>query len=275
MRLFNKVAIIGVGLIGGSIALAMKKKRLADEIIGVSRHEKTLSSAKEKGAIDTGSQDLNAISDADLVILSAPVGTILDLAPRISEIIRADCIVCDVGSTKEEIVIKLDRIFPNYVGAHPLAGSEKQGVLNSKAEIFEGTLCIVTPTKKTNTQALLKIEKLWRGIGVKVIKLPSDIHDRVVSYISHLSHIVAFSLVSAVPGGYLRFASTGFKDTTRIALSEAQLWSDIFLSNQKNILQAIDSFQGNLSKIRTAIAKKDKEALDRFLKRASGIRKKI
>ncbi len=275
MKLFNKVAIVGVGLIGGSLALAIKKKKLANEIIGVSRHKKTLLLAKKRGVIDSGSLDINAVSEADLVILSAPVGAILKLAPLISKVIKPDCIVCDVGSTKQEIVAALDKLFFYYVGAHPLAGSEKRGVLYSKADIFKGSLCILTPTGKTNAQAFLKIKKLWGSVGAKISCLSSVVHDKVVSFISHLPHIAAFSLSRAVPQEYLKFASTGFKDTTRIAVSDTEVWSDIFLSNQQNILKAIDAFQENLSKIKSAIIKKDSKAIDRFLEQAKAKRNRL
>ncbi len=255
--------------------MAIKKKKLANEIIGVSRQEKTLFLAKKKDVIDKGSQDISVVSEADLVILSAPVEAILKLAPLIAKVIPPGCIVCDVGSTKQEIVSKLDKLFSNYVGAHPLAGSEKRGVLNSRADIFNGSLCILTPTKKTNTTAFLKIKKLWGCLGAQVICLSSGAHDRIAAYISHLPHIAAFSLSGAVPQGYLKFASTGFKDTTRIAASDAEIWSDIFLSNQKNILKAIDAFQDSLSKIKSAIIKRDRKTIDKFLGQANKTRKKL
>ena len=140
MKLFNKVAIVGVGLIGGSIALAIKKHRLAHEIIGVSRHTKSLLLAKKMGAIDRGSQDINIIKDADLVILATPVNTIINLAPKILKVIKRACIVSDVGSTKEQIVKILEKIFPNYIGSHPLAGSEKRGIINADPKIFKDSL---------------------------------------------------------------------------------------------------------------------------------------
>ncbi len=272
MKLFNKVAIVGVGLIGGSLALAIKKKKLANEIIGVSRHEKTLFLAKKKGVIDKGALDISAVSEADLVILSAPVEAILKLAPLLAKVVRPDCIVCDVGSTKQEIVSKLDALFSYYVGAHPLAGSEKRGVSYSNPDIFKGSLCILTPTGKTNAQALLKVKKIWDRIGARLVCLSSEAHDNIVAYISHLPHIAAFSLSGAVPQEYLKFASTGFKDTTRIAASDAEIWSDIFLSNQKNILKAINAFQDKLSKIKSAVETKDRKALDRILVQAKAKR---
>jgi len=274
-KLFNKVAIVGTGLIGGSMALAIKKQRLANEIIGVSRHKKSLLAAKKNGVIDRGSQDLNIIKDADLVVLAAPVNTILNLAEQISKIVKPGCIVTDVGSTKREIVSKLEKLFPGYVGSHPLAGSEKRGVLNADAGIFRGTLCILTPTKKTDQHALSKIKKLWNALGARVLLLPADRHDKILSFVSHLPHVAAFSLISIVPGKYLKFAASGLKDTTRIASSDSQLWSDIFLSNPENISNAISLLQDVLSRIKSAINKKDRKLLSSILKEAKKKRESL
>lgn len=273
MKLFNKVAIIGVGLIGGSIALCLKERRLAKEVIGVSRRRKTLWLTKKSGAIDIGSRDLNIIKDADLVILATPVNTMLKLSPAVSKIIGPDCIVSDVGSTKKEIVSKLEKIFPCYVGAHPLAGSEKQGVINARPDIFKDSLCILTPTKNTKHRALDKMKSFWSELGARVVFLAPDTHDKILSFVSHLPHILAFSLIDIIPRGYLKFGSTGLKDTTRIAASDSQLWTDIFLSNQKNMLKAIDCFKKNLDRIKSAINKKDRELLGKILKEAKKKRK--
>jgi len=274
-KLFNKVAIVGTGLVGGSMALAIKKKRLANEVIGVSRHKKTLFTAKKNGIIDRGSQDFDIIKDADLVVLAAPVNTILNLAKPISKIVKPGCIVTDVGSTKRQIVSNLQMVFPGYVGSHPLAGSEKRGVDNAEAGIFCGTLCILTPTGKTDKRALEKIKKLWNALGARVLLLPADSHDKILSFVSHLPHVVAFSLISIVPGKYLKFAASGLKDATRIASSDSQLWSDIFLSNPKNISTAISLFQDVLSRVKTAIDKKDRKLLVSILKEAKKKRESL
>lgn len=268
MKLFNKVAIVGTGLIGGSLALAIKKKRLAHEIIGVSRHKKSLLLAKKRGAIDRGSQELNIIKDADLVILAMPVNTIINLATKISKIIRKVCIVSDVGSTKEEIVSYLAKTFPKYVGSHPLAGSEKRGIINASPHIFKDSLCILTPMKNTDVNALNKIKILWSQMGAKVVLLNPKTHDKILSFTSHLPHILAFSLIESIPKKYLKFASAGLRDTTRIAASDSQLWLDIFLSNQKNIIRTIELFENNLSRIKQAVQKKDKRRLLLILKEA-------
>lgn len=275
MKLFHKVAIVGVGLIGGSIALAIKKKRLADEVIGVSRSRKTFILAGKKGIIDRGSQDIRVIKDADLVILALPVNTILDLAPVISRHIKPDCIVCDVGSTKKELVSRLGRILTHYVGAHPLAGSEKHGVLHASAKMFRDSACILTPADNTDPSSLSKIKRFWEALGAKVIFLSPASHDKILSFSSHLPHIAAFSLINTVPAKYFGLASGGLKDTTRIAASDARLWLDIFLSNRRNLLEAIGSFQDNLSRIKSAIRRQDKKTLAGILRKAQKKRESL
>jgi prephenate dehydrogenase len=272
MRLFNKVAIIGTGLIGGSMALAIKKKCLAHQIIGVSRHKNTLIWGKKSHLIDKGSQDLSIIKDADLVVLATPVNTILKLAGIILKFIRKASIVTDVGSTKCEIVSKLSKIFPNYVGSHPLAGSEKRGLVNASTDIFKNSLCILTPAENTSPKALKKIKNLWNRLGARVIFLSPDTHDRILSFVSHLPHVIAFSLIDIVPDKYLKFGATGLKDTTRIALSDSRLWVDILLSNRENMLKSIEHFENNLSRIKSAINKRDERTLIKILKKAKGKR---
>lgn len=265
MKLFNKVAIIGVGLVGGCIALEVKRKKLASRILGVSRRKRTIQIARKLKIIDEGSQKFDIIKDVDLLVLAMPVSTILDSAKKISRFIKPDCIVTDVGSTKEEIVTKLEKIFPNYVGSHPLAGSEKRGVSNAHPGIFNDSLCILTPTKNTDPQLLEKIQKFWVKIGTKVIILSASKHDKIISTVSHLPHLVAFSLIKSIPSQYLKLSASGLKDTTRIALSDSSLWADIFLSNRKNVIKAIKAFQGDLLKAKSAIARKDRASLIRIL----------
>jgi prephenate dehydrogenase len=275
MRLFNKAAIIGTGLIGGSLALEIRKKGLAKEVVGVSRHKESLSWAKRIGAIDKGSQNLNIIRGADLVILATPVNSILGLAGPISRIIAKNCLVTDVGSTKERIVRAFENLFPNYVGSHPLAGSEKRGVKNARKDLFKGSLCILTPTKKTNAAALRKINLLWKNAGAMTFFLTPQAHDRILSSVSHLPHVVAFSLIEAVPESFLKFSSGGLKDSTRIASSDSELWAQIFLSNSGNIVRDIGLFQKKLNSIKLAIRSKNKKKLSTLLQRAKDKRNRL
>lgn len=275
MRLFKKIAIVGTGLIGGSIAMAVKEKGLAGEVIGISRHKKNLVLARRKGAIDKGSQDLRAIAQADLVVLATPVKTALKLAEQISRIVGRNCIVTDVGSTKQEIVLKLGRLFGNYVGAHPLAGSEKRSVANARADMFKDSLCIITPARGTDRAALKKVTGFWSRIGAKTVLLSAAEHDRILAFVSHLPHAIAFSLINCMPRGYFRFAASGLKDTTRIAASGSVIWEDIFLSNQRNILKTIEAFETRLTSLKSALKTKDKRGLHKILKLAKAKRESL
>ena len=272
MKLFKKVAVVGVGLIGGSMALDIKKKRLAGKIVGMTRSRKTVALARRHKVVDACSQDLEIIRGADLVVLATPVNTIMDLAPKISRIVNRNCLVTDVGSTKQEIVLRLEKIFPHYIGSHPLAGSEKRGVAHARAGIFRNSLCILTPTNKSKKEALGKMRQLWHLLDARVVVTSPSFHDRALSFVSHLPHIVAFCLIDAIPREYLTFGATGLKDTTRIASSEPELWRDIFMSNRKATLDAIASFQNNLAKIKELLRKKDIKRLDAFLSRAKNKR---
>ncbi|MDP2905563.1 MAG: prephenate dehydrogenase/arogenate dehydrogenase family protein, partial [Candidatus Omnitrophota bacterium] len=245
------------------------------EVVGVSRHAASLALAKKLGAIDLGSRDILILKGADLVILAAPVEVILKLAPRIKRIITEECVVTDVGSTKAEIVSKLSKIFANYIGSHPLAGSEKRGVGNARADLFKDSLCILTPVKITSAHALKKVRLLWQQLGAKTVLMDPEAHDKALAFTSHLPHISAFSLMNSVPQGFFRFAASGLKDTTRLASSEAQLWADIFLTNKKNILDALGLFEKNLALIKSAVRKNDRKKLISILKAAQKKRDKL
>jgi len=271
MRLFNKVAVIGTGLIGGSLALSLKKQKLANTIVGVSKHANSLKLALRRKAIDRAGLSLDIIKGSDLVILATPVSTIINLKNKIRRLIEKDCIVIDVGSTKQKIVTSLEKVFPGFLGCHPLAGSEKRGISNAKADIFKDSLCIITPTKNTSKDTIKKINKLWVKVGARVVFLSPKEHDRILSFTSHLPHIIAFTLINSIPQGYLRFSSGGLKDATRIASSDPGLWQDIFLSNQENILKAIDLFEKNIKKLKSAIRERN-SGLNKILNSAKSKR---
>ncbi|MDD4900136.1 MAG: prephenate dehydrogenase [Candidatus Omnitrophica bacterium] len=274
MPIFKRVAIVGVGLIGGSLGLAIKGKKIAGKVIGVSRHQRTINFARKIGAIDEGSLELKAVKDADLLILAAPIETILKLSGQLSKLIKKDCIVTDVASTKKEIVSKLEKVFPNFVGAHPLAGSEKRGIDFAKKGLFNGSLCIITATGNTSLKAKNKVTFLWRKLGCRISTLSASEHDRIMAFVSHLPHIIAFSLIGAVPQKYLGFSASGLRDTTRIASSDALLWAEILLSNS-NCPQAIEAFEKNLKQIKIAIKNKDRQVLAHLLESARRKRETI
>lgn len=261
MKMFDKAVIVGTGLIGGSIGLMLKKKKLCRLVVGVSLHKESLSLAKRIGAVDAGSLSLDVVKGADLVVLAMPVSAIIKLAPQIAAFAEKNCLVLDVGSTKAGIVRKLSGLFPNFVGTHPLAGSEKRGVKHANPDLFHNSLCIITPAKNTDKFALAKVIKLWGILGVKTMLMNPAAHDRALGFISHLPHLAAFSLINAIPEEYLKLSPPSLKETTRIAASDSALWADIILDNRVNILKTIEIFQASLGRIKTAIEENKRRKL--------------
>ncbi len=275
MFLFDKVAVIGTGLIGGSIAQAIKRKRLAKSVVGVSKHKASISLAIRRKIIDKGSISLDIIKGADLLIIATPVNKITSIEKKLLKKVSKNCILTDVGSTKEKIVAVYSKDFPNFVGSHPLAGSEKRGIINASGNIFKDSICILTPIPKTNSTALRKVRMLWEKIGAKTIILTPEKHDKILAFVSHLPHVVAFSLVNSLTKNILKFSSTGLKDTTRIAESDSKLWKEIFLSNRENLLDAISSFEAHLNEIKSAILHKDNPSLGKILLKSVELRKNL
>ncbi len=272
MTPFNRVTIIGLGLIGGSLGMAIKRRGLAHKVVGLSRKRSTIQEAKRLRAIDEGTTDsVRAVSDADLVVLAAPVEAITPLAQRLAASLKEGSVITDVGSTKAKIVRELERSLPrwvSFVGAHPLAGSEKRGIAAASAQLFDGSRCILTPTARTNPTALRKVKALWSALSVDVVTLSPKQHDRLLAQTSHLAHLVAFGLVAATDRQALAIAPRSFLDATRVAKSDPDLWDDILLSNQKAILAAMDRFEKRWRKARQLLVRSDHQALRRFLAHA-------
>lgn len=281
MNKLNRVTIIGVGLIGGSIGLAIRKRHIAKEVVGVFRHKSTLKRALKAKAVSLGSMSIKeGVENADIIIIASPVHYIPELARDAARYAKKDAIITDAGSTKGWILNEVEKNIKNsgrvsFVGSHPMAGSEHAGVEFARADLLEGAPCIVTKTAKTNSQALKKITEFWASLGTKVKIMSPASHDRSVSLISHLPHIVAFGLAGAVPERELAYAAEGFKDTTRVASSDPSLWSDIFLTNKKEILKAGRLFEKYYKEILKAIAKGDAPNTVSLLKRAKTKRDKF
>lgn len=266
MKLFNKVTIIGVGLIGGSLGMAIKKYKLCGKVIGYCRRKSSVAKVKSHKACDIVATDIKyAVSGSELIIIATPVGSIVDVVKNIIKFIKPGCVIMDVGSAKSDITKGIKSVLPEeifYVGCHPLAGSEEKGVENSNALLFKNSLCVITTPPKDVAPAIMrKILKLWKEIGAKVsFKSPSE-HDRVVAQISHLPHLAAMSLVACVDKNSFKFASTGFKDTTRIAFSDPVVWRDILLSNKKYIIQTTKNFLSEFKKLTNLIIEEDSKKL--------------
>ncbi len=268
MILFKKAVIVGVGLIGGSIGLAIKKRGLAEEVIGIGHRRESLNEALSAGAVDKAYLGLDNVKDADLVVLAAPVGEIIKIIPQLPRLVSKDCVVIDAGSTKSEILKTAQRHKLNFVGAHPLAGMEKKGPRNAKDTLFEKSWCLITPLGRTDNSCLEKVKRFWLALGAKVKVMDARTHDKILAFTSHLPHLVVFGLLDCLNRDYLEFAAGGLKDTTRIGLSDPLLWRDIFLTNRKETLKALKAFNKSLKRLEVSIAANQPGKLASLLERS-------
>ncbi|UCG78444.1 MAG: prephenate dehydrogenase/arogenate dehydrogenase family protein [Nitrospirota bacterium] len=264
----NKVTIIGVGLIGASFALALKKNNIGSEIVGSGRTESNLKEALNKGIIDSYDLDhREACRDADLIVLATPVGCFKDIISNIKPSLNDGVILIDVGSTKANFISALEAELPegvSFVGTHPIAGSDRSGIGSSSADLFEGSACILIETGRTDAEVMDKVESIWEKIGARTSKMSADKHDRVFSSVSHLPHLVAYALVRTVTEidpEYIKYAGQGFKDTTRIAMSSPELWADVFNGNKVNIKEQLDILIDSLKTLRDLAESDDKAPL--------------
>lgn len=270
----TRMTVIGVGLIGGSLARILRQKGAVGEIIGVGRSENNLRRAVELGVVDRYSTDpCEGVKGADLVFLATPVCSIAPLLARINGFLPPGCIVTDGGSVKETIVAACESLMPpgvHFVGGHPIAGTEKSGVDASFPTLYRGKRCIVTPTPLTDSRALETVVRMWEIAGSKVVTMDAAKHDRIVAAISHLPHMVAYSLVNAVEGydrldeSILSYSAGGFRDFTRIASSDPAMWRDIALMNRDALLEMIDLFSGYFSRLRALVDDRDGQGLENF-----------
>jgi len=276
---FGKVTIVGVGLIGGSIGLALKERGLAEEVTGVGRRKSSLQKALARGAVDSATLDLaRGCREAEMVIFAVRVSLMARMAEAAMPHLSSGAIITDVGSTKAEIVRDIERILRedvHFVGGHPLAGSEKRGVEFARGDLFESARIILTPTKRTSRSALKKVSFLWHSLGARISHFSPEEHDRILALVSHLPHLVAVALVDAVPEEALSFAASGFKDTTRIAGSDPEIWRDIFLSNKEEVLEALKRFRQALEHKEQCLKDADPEGLFELLKKAQAKREKL
>ena len=268
MNPFERVSIIGVGLLGGSLAKVLRKLGLAKSIVGYGRNKANLDGAKKLKIIDDVAPNIqSAAKDADLIVFCSPVQTIAQLAMEMSPHIKPGCLVTDVGSTKETLISEIEKFIPegiSFIGAHPIAGGEASGFRSSSDTLFDGAHCILTPTGKTNPKSLERAVELWETIGAKVSTMSAKEHDFIFGAISHLPHILIFALMNTL--GDLKsenhdeityFAGAGLRDITRIAGSEPVMWRDICVSNKDSILYCLDRCQETLNNLRSDIEKDD------------------
>jgi prephenate dehydrogenase len=269
--LFERMAVVGVGLIGGSLAKAVREKRLVHEVLGIGRSEERLESARTLGIIDRYATRMDeTVGEADLAVVAGPVGVIVDLIREMIPFLKKGTIITDVGSVKKKIVEEVETFMPDslyFVGGHPIAGTENSGFEASFSTLFEGRKCIITPVSTTNSRALERVKELWTRVGSTVACMDGEEHDKIFAAISHLPHIVAYSMVNSllkVEGfekNIFSFSAGGFKDFTRIAASHPVMWRDIALMNRDKLLSAIELFQEYLEGLKEAIEKEDAETL--------------
>ena len=265
---WNTIAIVGVGLIGGSLGLAIRRRGLARHVIGVGRHAERLQLAARLGAIDSWTLDLDeAGRRAQLVVVSTPVQLIATQTVQLLDVADASPpIVTDCGSVKEAIVDAVfERLPPEraarFVPAHPLAGSERTGVEHASSELFDRRVCVVTPTERTDSQALASVEQLWQAVGMDCVRLDPATHDRLLACTSHLPHVAASALVHALPDEAEPLVASGFLDTTRVAASSEEIWLPILRLNRERVLQALDRFSDALERARSALRRGDFQTL--------------
>ncbi len=267
----HHVTIVGVGLLGGSAGLALKAHDPGIRIAGVGRRQASLDAALATGAIDTAHLDAaEAVGRTDLVILATPVGAFESQMRALADALPAEAIVTDVGSTKAAVVRSAGRRLGHarFVGSHPMAGSEQKGVAYARADLFAGATCILTPTSKTPDAVTERVERLWKRMGMRVLRMTPGRHDRAVARVSHLPHALA-SLLMSLPGRReLDVSATGFRDATRLAGGDPEMWRDIFLTNRKQVLAALDDFDEALMALRDLVELADADGIERFLARA-------
>jgi prephenate dehydrogenase len=269
MKPLKTVAIVGVGLIGGSIGLALRERKMADRVVGIGRRQGSLRIARRVGAVTNTTIDMaKGVAEADLIVVCSPVELIVDQVRRAAEHAPPGTLITDAGSTKRQIVEALEAGLPRdcrFLGSHPLAGSEKSGASHARADLFQGRIAIITPTATTSGQEYDSLSEFWQGVGSVVVKMPADEHDRAMAMISHLPHLAASTLAAAMPEPYLRLAGTGLRDTTRLASGDPELWRQIVASNRQEILKAIEQFGNRLARLHTAVREGDMEAVTEFL----------
>lgn len=267
MRPFRKITIIGVGLMGGSIGRAIRKKKLADNVVGYFRRPQKIKEAVRLGCVDEGTSDLSkAVEETDLVILCSPVDDIITKLGLLKRLVSPLTLLTDAGSTKSEI-LKAARGL-NFIGAHPIAGSEQSGPKSSSPDLLNHSVCVLTPPKNCSRQSLERINRFWQALGSTTTIMNADEHDAILGFTSHMPHAAAYALIQSVPRKFFKFAGGGLKDSTRIALSRADIWCAIFLSNKKNLVKALRDLEKSLRVCRNAIHRGNRKKLLRWLTQA-------
>jgi prephenate dehydrogenase len=258
--MFSTLTIVGVGLIGGSIGLAARQRGVARRVIGVGRTEKNLARALKVGAVEEVTTDLAVgVQEADLIVVCTPVDSIARYVLESAGHGPPGCLITDAGSTKGEIVkqvetgLRKNKAAVDFVGSHPMAGSEKNGAGHAQSDLFERRVVVVTPTKKTKPEAVARIRRFWETLGANILETSPAEHDRAVASISHVPHVIASALAAATPEDCWPLVARGWLDTTRIAAGDAELWRQILAQNRANTLKGLAQFEKVLSALRASL----------------------
>ncbi|MGI9458230.1 MAG: prephenate dehydrogenase [Aeoliella sp.] len=275
----QQVAIVGVGLLGGSIGLALRERGLAAEIVGVGRHAEKLDRAAADGIIDRSETDLaTGIGEAEVVVVCTPVEVVATTIAEVARHAPASCLVTDVASTKVTVVAEVESVLSQvpgettFIGSHPLAGDHRSGAEFARADLFAGKTVVVTPTTETSAGTVDRAAAFWQSLGAKVVQMSPEQHDAALAVTSHLPHLVASALSLATTDNVSPLVATGWLDTTRVAAADAALWRQIFASNRGQVLVAVEQFSEYLERLRTALAHEDDAHLEQLLAEGKRIR---
>jgi prephenate dehydrogenase len=269
MITWNRVAIVGVGLIGGSIGIDLLRRKLARHVVGIGRSDASLRAALRIGAVSSTTTDLaEGVRDVELVIVCTPVGRIVEDVRQAARFCPPGALITDAGSTKADIVAHLDGVLPAhvaFVGSHPLAGGERRGPTAAVADLFVDRLVVLTPTIDTTAGHVEVLHDFWSSLGARVISMTPEEHDRIVAVTSHLPHLVASALAASIDPSELPLVARGWLDTTRIAAGDAGLWRQIFDANRTNVLAALRRFEESLGTLRQSLEVEDLDRLEALL----------
>lgn len=275
---WNKVTLMGVGLLGGSLGLALRQRRLADRVTGYVRRAASIEECRAAGVVDDATMDLaEAVRGADLLVFCTPIAQMRSLAEKSLPFTQSGVIATDVGSVKGPVVRDLEPLFAQvggaFVGSHPMAGSEKTGPAAARVDLFRNAVCVVTPTPATPEASAKAIEQMWASVGARLLRLPADLHDELVARSSHLPHLLAAQLARwvldpALPREQSWLCATGFRDTTRIASGSPEMWRDIVVANRRHLRRSLDELIGGLETLRQLVEQGDGQALEAVLREA-------
>ncbi len=282
MKPFKQLGLIGCGLMGGSFALALKRAKMVERVVGYSKSSRTAEQAKRMGVIDDAAASvLQTVPGADLVLIAVPVAATADVFKAIQFGLHADALVLDVGSTKQNVIDVAQKIFgaalPNFVPSHPIAGKERAGVEAAQADLYAGKRVILTPTEHTHASATTLATEVWQGIGMQVSTMSAECHDQMLAAVSHLPHLAAFAYMHSIAeqsnaAQLLAMAGPGFQDFTRIAASSPDVWVDILLANREEVLQQSRHMLASLARFEDAMRSNNANALRQLITSASKVR---